>query len=108
MGYRGKSMKVAAIHGKPTGSTHTIAGMLLGEIRNLSPDTEVLEFVVAGFKPCAGCFACFAKGEEHCLHYDDVHPIITAIEEADVVILDCPTYCMGISGAMKSFLDERG
>ncbi|MDR0381704.1 MAG: NAD(P)H-dependent oxidoreductase [Oscillospiraceae bacterium] len=101
-------MKVTAIHSKPLGSTHAVAGMLLGEIKKSSPDAEVREFVVAGFKPCAGCFSCFSKGEEHCPHYGDVHPIITAIEESDVVILDCPTYCLGISGAMKSFLDHLG
>ncbi|MDR1532402.1 MAG: NAD(P)H-dependent oxidoreductase [Clostridiales bacterium] len=96
-------MNVTAIHSKLLGSTRAIAEMLLSEIKNLSPGTEVREFVVAGFKPCAGCFSCFAKGEEYCPHYDDVHPIVTAIEESDVVILDCPTYCMGISGAMKSY-----
>ena len=101
-------MKIAAIHSKKSGSTHFIAAILLDEIKRLSPNAEINEFVVADFQPCAGCFSCFSKGEIYCPHYESVHPIITSIEEADVVLLDSPTYCMGISGAMKCFLDHLG
>ena len=101
-------MKITAIHSKNTGSTHTIANMLLVEIKKRVPDVETEQFVVAGFQPCIGCFACFSKGEESCPHYETVHPIVSSIEKADVVILDSPTYCLGISGAMKSFLDHLG
>ncbi|MDR1766074.1 MAG: NAD(P)H-dependent oxidoreductase [Lachnospiraceae bacterium] len=101
-------MKIVAIHSKKTGSTHAISQMLLEEIRRLRPDAEVSEFSVAGFKPCVGCFSCFAKGEETCPHYDSVHPLITAMEESDVVVLDSPTYCMGMSGAMRSFTEHLG
>lgn len=101
-------MTVTAIHSKSTGSTHTIAVMLLDEIRKIKSDSEINQFVVADFQPCIGCFSCFSKGEESCPHYESVHPIISAIEKSDIVILDSPTYCLGISGAMKSFLDHLG
>jgi multimeric flavodoxin WrbA len=99
-------MIVTAIHGKNSGSTHAIAMMLLDEIKKIKPDAEICQFVVAGFEPCTGCFLCFLKGEEFCPHYESVNPIVTSIEKSDVVILDSPTYCLGISGAMKSFLDH--
>ena len=101
-------MKITAIHSKKSGSTRHIADMLLNEIKKLRPDAETSEFTVADFQTCAGCFVCFAKGEDHCPHYESVHPIAAAIEEADVVVLDSPTYCLGISGAMKCFLDHLG
>ncbi|MDR1796969.1 MAG: NAD(P)H-dependent oxidoreductase [Clostridiales Family XIII bacterium] len=99
-------MKIVAVHSRFTGSTHAIALMLLDEIGRLEPGAQIDEFCVAGFKPCVGCFSCFANGEDTCPHYAEVHPIATAIEQADVVVLDSPTYVMGISGAMKSFLDH--
>ena len=99
-------MIITAIHSKSTGSTHAIAQMLIEEIKKIRSNAEINQFVVAGFQPCAGCFTCFSKGEEFCPHYESAHPIISSIEQSDVVILDSPTYCMGISGAMKSFLDH--
>ncbi|MDR1801085.1 MAG: NAD(P)H-dependent oxidoreductase [Lachnospiraceae bacterium] len=99
-------MKITAVHSKNTGSTHAISVWLLKEILKLQPDAQVTEFCVAGFKPCSGCFSCFKNGEETCPQYAQVHPIITSIEESDVLVLDSPTYVMGISGAMKSFLDH--
>jgi len=101
-------MKITAIHSKKNGSTYLITGMLLEEIKKLRPDAQTDEFVVADFQPCIGCFTCFAKGEEHCPHYESVHPVAASIEEADVVVLGSPTYCLGISGAMKCFLDHLG
>jgi len=99
-------MKIVAVHSKNTGSTHMVASMLLDEIKRIRPEAQVTEFCAQGFKPCVGCFSCFANGEETCPHHADVHPIAEAIERSDVVILDSPTYVMGISGAMKSFLDH--
>ena len=101
-------MIITAIHSRNIGSTHTISTMLLDEIKRVEPATEVHQFVVASFPSCVGCFSCFASGEQLCPHYEKVHPIVSAIENADVVILDSPTYCMGITGAMKSFLDHMG
>lgn len=101
-------MKIAAIHSKSTGSTQKIAQMLLQTIKKQLPNAEISEFIVANFQPCIGCYTCFAKGEAHCPHAASVQPIVSSIEAADVVILDTPTYCMGISGAMKSFLDHMG
>jgi len=101
-------MTITAIHSRGTGSTRAIALMLIGEIKKIAPDAEIAEFVVADFKPCLGCFACFAKGEEFCPHHESVRPVISSIEKSDVVILGTPAYCMGISGAMKCFLDHLG
>ncbi len=99
-------MKITAINAKKTGTTKTIVSMLINEVKKQSPDTEITEFCVADSPPCIGCFSCFSNGEDTCPHYDYVHPIITAIEDADVVILAAPNYCMGIPGAMKCFLDH--
>jgi len=99
-------MRVTVIHSKPVGSTHAISALLVDELKKLNPRLIAAEYCIAGFKPCVGCFSCFKNGEETCPHYTDVHPIIAAIEESDILILDSPTYVMGMSGAMKSFLDH--
>lgn len=101
-------MRITAIHSRITGSTRQISTLLIDEVKKLQPDVEVTEYVITDFKSCIGCFSCFANGEETCPHYEEVHPIATSIEQADIIIVTSPTYCMGISGAMKSFFDHLG
>ncbi|MCL2341935.1 MAG: flavodoxin family protein [Firmicutes bacterium] len=99
-------MNITVIHSRPSGSTHTIADLLLDEIKKHRPDTVISEFCILKVPPCTGCFSCFAKGEEYCPHYVDVNPIISSIDSADAVILDSPVYVLGMSGQMKCFLDH--
>ena len=55
---------------------------------------------------CTGCFNCFLKGEEHCPHYEYTKPIVTAIIEADGIILSSPVYGFNVTGAMKILIDH--
>jgi len=101
-------MKVCAVHTKVSGSTRKISDLLIEELKKNNAEISIQEYTVAGFKPCAGCFSCFANGEKTCPHASEVGPIAAAIEEADVVILDSPCYTMGMAGAMQSFLEHLG
>lgn len=100
-------MKIAVLHGQShKGSTYNIMKLFLNKIKDTN--TEINEFYFIKNDACIGCFKCFMQGEEHCPHYAKVHPIIEAIEEADLVIIESPCYCMGMSGQLKSFLDHMG
>lgn len=59
-------------------------------------------------KFCIGCYNCILKGCEFCPHKDRIQPIVRAMEASDVIIIDSPTYCMEMSGALKSFFDHLG
>ena len=102
-------MKIAVIHGQlHEGSTFNITKLFLNKLAGQNP--EVVEFFMPRDTPpaCVGCCNCFIKGESHCPHAGIVQPVVTAIEEADLVILDSPCYVMGMTGQLKTFLDHMG
>ena len=100
-------MKIVAIHGQMhKGSTYNITKLFL---ENLSDEnTEIIEFFLPRDMPnfCIGCFNCFTKGEEQCPHVHMVQPIVKAIEEADLLILESPCYVYGMSGQLKTLMDH--
>ncbi|MDO5294568.1 MAG: flavodoxin family protein [bacterium] len=100
-------MKITVIHGQGhKGVTYTMTNTLLKKLRN--SDTAVTEFFLPKDGPsfCIGCNSCFIKGEDHCPGAEKVQPIIKAMEQADVIILDSPNYVMEMSGAMKNLMDH--
>lgn len=97
-------MRIVVIHGQNhKGSTYNISRVLLD---NISVEKEVKEF----FLPrdlghfCVGCYSCI-EDETKCPFYEDKWKIMKEVEEADLLILDTPTYCMAPSAGMKTFID---
>lgn len=102
-------MKITVLHGQMhQGSTYHITHMVLDRLTG--PDTELLEFFMPkdAPAPCVGCNRCFMEGEEHCPHVDAVRPIMEALEQADVVVLESPCYVFGMTGQLKTTLDHFG
>lgn len=98
------SMKVVMINGqKHKGSTYHI-GKILSE--KITQENEITEF----FLPkdlnhfCTGCLACI-QDESKCPFYNQKKVIMDAMEEAEILILTTPTYCMAPSAPMKAFID---
>lgn len=100
-------MKIVVLHGQMhKGSTYNITKLFL---ENLSDEnTEIIEFFMPENAPsfCMGCFSCFIESEEKCPHADVVQPIVKAIDEADLLILESPCYVLGMSGQLKTLLDH--
>lgn len=67
---------------------------------------EYLFLKDAGLRPCIGCFACVAKGEDRCPLKDGRAEIEKKLLEADGVILSSPGYVQNVSGLMKNFIDR--
>ena len=102
-------MKIVMIHGQGhKGVTYTMAHCVFDKLKE--EDTELEEFFLPKDGPgfCMGCNNCFMKGEETCPDAAKVQPIIKAMEQADIIMLDSPNYCMEMSGAMKNLLDHFG
>lgn len=55
---------------------------------------------------CTGCMACVVRGEDACPHRAALLPILTAIDEAEVIVLASPVYVMGESGAMRQVFEH--
>jgi len=101
----GIKMKIAVLHGqKHHGSTWNVTKLLLDEL--VLDKDELTEFFVNDLPDCIGCFTCILRDEEKCPHSSITNPIITAIEQADVVIMETPNYCMGMTGQLKTFFDH--
>ncbi len=108
--YSGKEeckMIITVLHGQNhKGSTYNITKLFLDIIAD--ENTQIQEFYFVKNDACLGCFQCFLKGEEFCPHYAQVHSVIEAIEQADLVVIESPCYCLGMTGQLKSFLDHMG
>lgn len=99
-------MKIVVIYGQNhKGSTYNIARMLAeklsGEIKEFFVPRDFNQF-------CIGCTNCFMKRESLCPHYEKLHPITEAMDEADVLILASPVYVYHATASMKAFLDHYG
>ena len=97
-------MKVVVINGQNhMGSTYHIGKMLADHLTN---QDEITEF----FLPkdlnhfCLGCYSCM-KDLSACPFYEEKKIIADAMEQADVLILTSPNYCMLPSAPMKAFID---
>lgn len=97
-------MKIVVLNGQNhKGSTYHIGRMIADKI---SGDNEIREF----FFPkdlnhfCTGCYQCL-EDEQACPYYEEKKVILDAIEEAELLIVTTPTYCLHVSAPLKSFLD---
>jgi len=71
-------------------------------------DTTVHEYFMLKDAPafCVGCFQCIQKGEEYCPQYDKVQEIEAAILRSEIIIFDSPTYCLEMTGQLKTLFDH--
>lgn len=97
-------MKIVMLNGQNhKGSTYNIGRIIADKIEG---ENEVREF----FFPrdlnhfCAGCYKCI-EDEMACPFADEKKIITEAIDEADVLIVTTPTYCLHMSAPLKSFFD---
>jgi len=101
-------MKIVIVNGQNhKGSTYH-AGRILAE--KLADCINITEFFLPrDFSEfCCGCTRCFTESEKACPHYDKLHKITEAVDEADVIILTSPVYVYHCTGAMKAWLDHYG
>ncbi|MBS7316559.1 MAG: NAD(P)H-dependent oxidoreductase [Clostridiaceae bacterium] len=99
-------MKTVMIHGQNhEGSTC----MITRELANKTGG-EIQEFFLPRDfdKPCMGCYTCFQTELKNCPHYKMLEPLVSAILEADLIILDSPVYVYHATGQMMNFLDHFG
>lgn len=97
-------MKIVLIHGQNhKGSSYHIGRMIAEKITD---QKEITEF----FLPrdlnhfCIGCYSCI-DDDSRCPYAAEKRIIMEAVEEADLLILTTPTYCMRASAPMKAFID---
>jgi len=97
-------MKICIINGQNhKGSTYHIQALVC---EHLGEGNEFSEF----FLPrdlnhfCLGCFSCL-EGDEKCPFYEEKRYLTEKMEEADILIVTTPNYCMLPSAPLKAFID---
>ena len=97
-------MKIVLLHGQNhRGSTYQIGRMIADIIEG---ESEITEF----FFPkdlnhfCMGCYKCIEDAAA-CPFYSEKKVIIDAVDEADILIVTTPTYCMHVSAPLKAVID---
>lgn len=97
-------MKICAVYGtERKGCTWHIAQQVLSHL----PEAEVTEFFLPRDCPesCISCFRCFQE-ENHCYHSEGAQKILSAMLDADVILMTSPVYALHLTGQMKTFLDH--
>ena len=69
------------------------------------PELKLLRLQDFKILPCRGCYQCLFK-TGHCVIEDDLATVVTAIVEADALIVSAPTYFLGINSCIKQFIDR--
>lgn len=100
-------MKALFINGSPRirGNTYLIAKQVIAGLSSneiVTKEINLSEFTVTY---CTGCKSCEKTGE--CLIQDDVHQIISEIDNSDIIIIGSPSYWGDITGQLKVFFDRN-
>jgi multimeric flavodoxin WrbA len=102
-------IQITVIHGQiHKGSTYRITKEIIDKIPNT--DKEIYEYFMPIDTPnyCVGCYKCFYESENNCPHAEKVQRIIRSMEVSDIILIDSPTYCYGMTGQLKTFFDHLG
>jgi len=102
-------IKITVIHGQMhKGSTYNITKQLIDKISGV--EKEVYQYLMPSDGPdyCIGCYKCFDEGEDACPHAQKVQSIARSMEISDIIIINSPTYCLGMTGQLKTLFDHFG
>ena len=99
-------MKMLLVNGSPRkGNTCTALTALKEGLANV-PQLEITQIDAASvaIAPCKACEYCREHGL--CLDEDDTNRVISAVAEADTLILATPVYWWGVSAQLKLLIDK--
>ena len=104
-------MKMIGFNGSPrkTWNTATLVKKALDGGASQGAETELIHLVDLDFSGCKSCFACKLKnGRSYgkCALEDELTPVLSAVGEADALVLGAPNYLGAPSGLAKSFLER--
>jgi multimeric flavodoxin WrbA len=100
-------MKIVTLLGSPRslGNSTAIASRFQDTAATLGAENCTFELNRLTYRGCQGCYAC-KKGLDHCILNDDLTEVLTAVTEADVVVLATPVYYGDVTAQLKGFIDR--
>ena len=97
-------MKIVMLNGQNhKGSSYHMGRIIIDKIEG---EKEVTEFFFPRDLPhfCLGCYKCI-EDVAACPFYAEKKVIVDAMDEADLLVVTTPTYCMHVSAPLKAFID---
>ena len=100
-------MQIVAVLGSPRaqGNSSTLARAFLQAAREQGAETREYLLNQMDFQGCQGCRGCKTKSET-CILEDDLTLVLSAVKDADVLVLASPVYFGDLSGQLKCFFDR--
>lgn len=100
-------MKILAVHGSPRkkGITSRIAQGFLDQAEQKGAQIQSFHLNDMSFQGCQGCHLCKTKSET-CVLKDDLTPVLSALQESDILVFSTPIYFWDVTGQFKCFFDR--
>jgi multimeric flavodoxin WrbA/putative sterol carrier protein len=104
-------MKVLALNSSArTGDvskTEIMLDSLVGGMRDVGAEVEIVNLAKKKIKYCIGCFTCWTKTPGKCLHKDDMtNEIFPKYLDCDLCVLATPLYHYTVNAQMKTFIER--
>lgn len=104
-------MKVFALNSSPrVGSqskTELMLNHLIGGMREVGAEVEVVNLRDKTVRNCIGCYTCFTKTPGVCVHNDDMtNDLFQKWLESDLVVYATPLYSYGMTASLKVFIER--
>jgi len=99
-------MKVVGIVGSPrkNGNVDTLVKAALDGAKEAGMETELFHLAEMELQGCVACMRC--KKEGVCKFDDDVWKVLTAMRDADAVVLGAPIYYLQLNSQTRVLLDR--
>jgi len=104
-------MRVVAVNGSARrgGNTAMLIETALEPLRAAGHECELIELSGRDIRGCTACGKCRKEADRRCHgRKDDGNDIITAMFQADALILGSPTYFADITPELKAIIDRAG
>ncbi|MEG1097773.1 MAG: flavodoxin family protein [Raoultibacter sp.] len=102
-------MKVLLINGSPNEKrcTYTALDEVAHSLQACGVETEIAWIGTDAIRGCDGCGGCSKKGNQRCIHSNDVvNHLLDLAAEADGIIVGTPVFYAGANGALVATLDR--
>ncbi|MEG0072508.1 MAG: flavodoxin family protein [Raoultibacter sp.] len=102
-------MKVLLINGSPNEKrcTYTALAEVAKSLHTEGIETEIAWIGTDPVRGCDGCAGCTKRGDQRCIHHDDViNHLLDLAEKADGIVVGTPVFYAGANGALIAVLDR--
>ena len=104
-------MKVVAVNGsaRKNGNTAAMVEAALEPLREAGIECEQIQLARKTVGGCTACMRCRKEADRQCHGRDDFgNDVITAMDEADGILLASPVYFADITAELKAVIDRAG